>query len=319
MPFVAHAGIKIGDRFNKNNTWSILGSYEDVELRWKYDSDDTIHIIGGIFHTPQKALLYAKILYTTLFFFIMREGYPIEDAGCSSYEPRIPNTLIDHLEYYGEESYFFWNKNLVGGGKLGPGVFEVNSSIDEFNEYPFYKPTISISYDTDIYFKLDNIMSVIYTQEAQQLFNAIVSARNSYDYGLSMTIYCGILEHLSDNADKPSEIISAIDWVINIIDESKLSQSQKKEIINPLNNSKKISSRKKCQQLCFKYAKPYYHGVSCDKIISAAYSIRSSLSHGESCYVKYIGNAKYTHLVILDVVQNYLLSKQEEKRGNIYE
>ena len=47
----------------------------------------------------------------------------------------------------------------MSGGRYGPGVYEVEDSFDEFEEYKFFGFKLSVSYDSDLTF--DNVRYVI--------------------------------------------------------------------------------------------------------------------------------------------------------------
>ena len=311
MSYIAHAGIKLANDEcpKEKDTWHFIKQCEGIQYRWKFSKNHTYHVIAGVFDDPHIALKCAKQLYVTLFYSFVKGGFQIADAGCLVYEGRIfKDDDITVTGYEGDEKYFFWNKRYRGG-ELGPGVFEVEDSIDEFDEYPFFSVKISVTQDSDLSFSNVDEYNFTYCREAQRLFNTILLADNTYEYGMKMTIYCGLLEHLSENKDKEEDVINVIEELISNVKNTTLSKEKKDSLIGFLNTGRKVSAKQKCLTLCEKYAKRMYGGYSCKKVLDGAYSIRSAFSHGDDCEVIYSESATYIKLVVLDVIKNYMIEK----------
>lgn len=313
MPFLAHAAIQLAyDECPKDkNTWHFIKECDGIEYRWKFRSDYSYHIIAGLFNDPNDALKCAKQIYVTMVFEFLRAGFLIDDAGCSTYE----TTLFRDKEltvdgYDGDELYFFWNKYYQGGG-LGPGVYEVETSLDEYDEYKTLSSNVSIIRESELNFENIDEYYFSYCREAQKLFNTIMLAEQADSYGMKMTIFCGLLEHLSETQDKEQEVLNVIDQLSAFVDSTDLSQEKKNSLKNYLNSGKKISARQKCLRLCEKYAKASYGGFECNKIINAAYSLRSSFSHGESNQ-RHSKCSAYIKLIVLDVIKNYMREKESQ-------
>ena len=200
------------------------------------------------------------------------------------------------------------------GGELGPGVFEVEQSIDEFDDYRFITGVLSVYYDCDLDFGKIDEYSFIYCRKSQELFDTIMLAENAADYGMKMTIYCGLLEHLSESGKKEKEVVDMIDCLINSVNQTTtLTKVQKDSLRSYLKNGKEISPRQKCKRICKKYAKESYHGVLTNSIIDNAYNNRSAFAHGDDIDYNKITYAQLLKLVVLDVVEQYMINLQNIK------
>lgn len=314
MLFVAHAAIQfVNDVCKEKNTWHILKETNNIQYRWKYSNNNIYHVIAGTFRDPNDALECAKQLYVTLFYYSIKKGFQIKNAGCNTYENCLPNDGEITVEgYTGDESFFFWNKHYQGG-ELGPGVYEIENSIEEFDDYHFLYASLIIG-DSDLNF--DNVDEYLfsYNREAQEIFSSILLAENSFEFGMKMTIYCGLLEHLSENKNKDPEVISMLEEFITHVEKSSLSSEHKSSLKNFLYFGQKESSKQKCLALCEKYAKQYYGEFSCKSIIDEAYSIRSAFSHGENTNEWHIKKSPCIKFVVLDIVKRYMAEKE---RGEI--
>lgn len=168
MPFVAHVGIQLANDEcpNEKNIWHTIRNCNGIEYRWKFTNDKTYHAIAGVFNNPHRALDCAKELYVALLYSLLTKGIQISDAGCNSYEGRFSYTEeISVEDYNGDEWFFFWNKSIIGG-RLGPGVFEVESSLEEFEEYRFLKGRLSIICESDLNFEEVDKRVFLYCREA---------------------------------------------------------------------------------------------------------------------------------------------------------
>ena len=316
MPHVAHVGIQL--QYDENpdlhNTWHNIKQCNGIEYRWMFSDDKVYHVIAGVFENPKDALNCAKQLYVSLFYELFEQGFHVEDAGCDTYETRIVNEEdpITDKQHYGEETYFFYNKNYQGG-YIGPGVYEVESSLDEFADYDCKHVTINIGIKGKADLCFDNADRIIfsYSKEAQELFHTILLAEKTYDLGMRMTMYCGLLEHLAEEKDKDPDVIDEIDKLIKSADKSSLPKDKKTSLIQFLESGKRISARSKCYNLCKKYAKDKYGKYKCKDIVSDAYSLRSMFSHGKNCNYKFIDSYFYMKFVVLDVIKGYMQEKEK--------
>lgn len=312
MSYVAHAAIKLAndESPNEKNVWHRIKQCDGIEYRWKFTKEHIYHVIAGVFDDPNDALKCAKQLYVSLFYEVVWQGFPIADAGCSSYETRLFHDGEPEIKGYdGDETFFFWTKHYQGG-KLGPGVFEVDKSIDEFDEYQFFDVSLSISHDSDLNFDKADELIFLYCREAQEYFHSITLAENAFEYGMKMTIYCGLLEHLSENRNKEEDVLCVLDELVKCVDSSTLSSEKKDMLKNYLNRGRNVSASQKCRDLCKKYARGKYGEYDCKKIIDKAYSIRSAFSHGERGDNLYSRRASYIKYVALDVIKNYMSDKE---------
>ena len=318
MPYIAHVAVQLqnDESPNEKNVWHTIKKHKGIEYRWKFSDDLTYHVIAGVFEKPNDALRYMKQLYVTLFFSLLKEGFQINNAGCASYETRLCDDTITVEGYIGDEPFFFWNK-YYQGGRIGPGVFEVEKSLDEFDEYKFLSASLKIIHESDLNFNNVDEYYFLYCREAQNFFNSIMLAESASEYGMKMTIYCGLLEHLSENKEKELEVLSVLDELIEYIDGTTLSKENKDSLKNFINSNRRMSARQKCLILCEKYAKERYGKYTCKKIINEAYGIRSAFSHGndsENYYSECASNIKY---VVLDVIKNYMREKELDAQKNI--
>lgn len=295
MAYVAHVGIDLkNDECPKEkDIWHFIKETNGVQYLWKFSKNHTYHVIADVFDNPHKALSSAKRMYVNILYHFVRNGIQIADAGCSDYE-----------------RCFFWNKQHYGG-ELGLGVFEVESSIHEFDEYRFLSGKLIAIRESDL--NLTNIddNSFTYCKESQKLINTILLAENASDFGLKMTIYCGLLEHLSEDNDKDQDVLDVIEELINYVKSNPLAQGKKDTLLGLLKNGQKLSSSQKIHRICEQFAESNYGRFSCREIIKKAYSIRSSYSHGEDCSEKYSERAANIKFVALDVVKNYMMHKEE--------
>ena len=314
MSYIAHAAIKLknDESPNEKNKWHIIKQNKGIQYQWKFCENHTYHVIAGIFDDPYMALNCAKQVFVTMFYSFAKGGFEIENAGTITYGGCIcKNDDITIDGYEGDEKFFFWNKHYQGG-EIGPGVFEITDSLDEFDEYRFFNVTLSVSHESDLNFTNVDDYYFTYCQEAQSLFNTILLAENSSDYGMKMTIYCGILEHLSENKQKEQDVINTIEDLINNVKQTDLSQKNKDSLIGFLRSGENISARGKCMLLCKKYSKPTYGGYTCKKIIDEAYGIRSAFSHGYNCDNMNPDCSAYIKYIVLDVIKNYMKEKESK-------
>ena len=167
MPYVAHAGVQLSidtDSYEKGK-WYFIKKTNDIEYRWRLSKDLTYDVIGGVFDDKHKALQRAKQMYVTLFYTLMSCGITLCNAGCEFYESRFFDKERDNSleEFQNNELFFFWDKKHQGG-RLGPGVFEVDNSIEEFNDYKFVTVKIgAFRYDTALEF--DNVNDYIFVHK----------------------------------------------------------------------------------------------------------------------------------------------------------
>lgn len=318
MPYIAHAGIQLRDNYSncQKNEWHFIKSIEGIEYKWRLSDDLTYDVIGGLYSDRKAALDCAKRLYVAVLFDFLRAGISIADAGCESYESSLYVEEIDgdYNEWIENEKYFFCSKEEQGTGKTGPGVFEAENDIEEYADYQFYEASLQISWDGgNLDFENVDTCLFDYTRETQKLLNTVVVADSVLDFGLRMTLYCGLLEHLAGKTQKEPEVLQALDQMIEMVDGLSLTSEQKNSLRHYLDNGKGKSSSQQIKALCRKYAKPEYYRYKTDSIINKAYSARSKYSHGNKC--SYSNEAALIKQVVLDVLQSYLKEKDEQKHA----
>ena len=313
MPYVAHVGIRLKEDANtyKKDEWHQIKTVNGIEYRWRLKQNLTYEVISGLFVDRNDALIQAKQIYVTLLYSLIKGGFTIDVSGCDLYEQSLYSEDYGSVEeYIKNEPFFFWDKKTIGG-QYGLGVYEVDSSIDEFDEYNFFDVEWSVSYDSNLDF--DNVDEYIFTysRKSQELLNSVILAEKATDYGMKMTIYCGILEHLSEDGNKSEAILNKIDDFINCVDDLELEQTEKDQLKNYLNGGKKKSSRQRCKELIKKYAKPQYGKHKSEKIFSDAYGIRSTFSHGDEINAFAEEASRYIKFVVLDVIKGYIQEKEK--------
>lgn len=316
MKYIAHAGVKLKDGVTHfaNYEWNYIKTIDGIEYRWRLGKDRTYEVVAGLFDDKSDALISAKTMYITLLYSLLKGRFSLANAGCSTYEPRFfdKERDVDYDSFQRTESFFFWNKHL-SGGRYGPGVYEVEDSFDEFEEYKFLGFKLSVSYDSDLTFDNVDEYVFIYNRKAQELMNSIIVADTEMDYGMKMTIYCSILEHLSEDGKKSEAVQYEIDKIVKRVKESELLASEKEQLINYLNLGKDLSASQKCRKLIEKYAAPQYGKFLSTKILSEAYSIRSAFSHGDSIDYDRIHASHYMKYMVLDVVKGYMRNLESPK------
>lgn len=208
-------------------------------------------MLVGVFEDPNAALTCAKQIHIALFYRLMRSSFTI----AREYNGRFWERALFYPEsepaiegYDGNETYFFWNKRYKGG-QIGPGVFEVAQSIDEFDDYQFISARITGygSWELDL-IDIDRHLFT-YCREVQDYLDTILLAENARNRGLRMTIYCGLLEHISESEDKDPETLEMINQLIARVDESRLSPTSKGSLKGFLSSGRRVSSRQRCRNL----------------------------------------------------------------------
>jgi len=110
----------------------------------------------------------------------------------------------------------------------------------------------------------------------------IYLAEQTHDYGMKMTIYCSILEHMAEDGNKCEASQAEIDALVNHVKDFTLSCEEKNQLISFLGSGRRLSARQKCIHLLNKFAKHSYDGYTPKKIFDEAYSLRSAFAHGNS-------------------------------------
>lgn len=316
MKYVAHAGVKLSEDANtyEKGKWYYIKEINSIEYRWRFCSDLTYEVIAGVFDNKNQALVCAKRIYITLIYSLLKGGLGVSDAGCSSYEHRFFDEKYDgDVENYSKnENFFFWTPHYTGG-RLGPGVFEVEDDIDQFEQYKFLTAELlPVIYDSQLEF--DNVDQYIFTynRESQALLNSVIVAQQAMDYGMKMTLYCGIFEHLSENGLKSKPYQEEIDELIKHTKSCELGLVEKDQLISYLNKGKEKSARQKCLELIERHAKPQYGKYTAKQVFSEAYNIRSAFSHGDEIKHDHIDASRYIKYVILDVIESYMREKESK-------
>ena len=150
-----------------------------------------------------------------------------------------------------------------------------------------------------------------YSRKAQELFRVIEYADliGAGEFGMQMTLYCGLLEHLAEDREKDEDVLQIIDVLLCVVNGSGLSSEKKLSLSNFLMTGKKVSARQKCNDFIRRYAPGNYYGYTSKKIFEDAYSCRSAYSHGSEVELRM--PAYYFKYVLLDIIKGYMQEKQK--------
>lgn len=315
MPYIAHVGVALSNDFTayEKNKWFFIKNKNQLKFYWRLSEDHVYEVACLLFDDKHKALTAAKYIYCAALYNLLHKGISIKESGCEFYAKQLSCAELDGDRKDYPESSFFWDPHHIGGG-LGPDVYEIPGTLEDFDRI-YNARNIWISWavqTTNSVLDFDNYDTApfCYSQTAQPLLNTVVQADSAMDIGLQMTLYCGLLEHLSENGSKDADVISEIDALIEHVNDSPLSNDERKRLVKYLKDGKEISARQKCLRLCEKYAKEKYGQHTAKNIFDAAYSIRSKYSHGEDCSNRYSSPAQYIKLVVLDILKGYMNDKE---------
>ena len=318
MLYAAHAGILLSEDLGlyQKDIWYSIKLIDDIEYRWRLTGNLLLEVLAGTFCDKRAALKCAKKMYVSLLYLVLRQYFQIADAGCAFYGGRINlpgmDTNLDSQDCNDEEPFFYWNSR-VQGGLVGPGVYEIEAGLDDFNRYkPSFAVTVQCTVRKPIDFGEIDEHIFIYNREAQRLLNTIIVATSIHDIGMEMTLFCGLLEHLSESGKKDPDVIREIENLIEQVKNSELEEEKKRNLVSYLSVGKELSARQRCLSLLKKYAKSKYGLYSASNVFDEAYSIRSTFSHGEEPDYGKVKAAAYMRFLMLDVIKGYLQSKEDE-------
>ena len=307
LKYIAHAAVKLQEGIldEQKNKWVHIKRSANIEYRWRVCGDRFCEIIAGAFEDKFDALRCAKRMQVTLLYATLGRYTSLETAVPSFYSPDLDSDKTGTIE--NGEAVF--HRIRVRQRFAGPGVFEVENSLEEFDNYQ--PVSISVSTSGTVRLDLSNIDtgSFSYNSVVHDLFQSIEVAENTYNFGIRMTIYCGLLEHLANDARKEDEVQIEIDALVEHVNSSSLANENKSQLIQYLETGRNQSARQKCKKLIEQYANTYYENYSAKKILDAAYSLRSKFSHGE--IVKYDIMASYLKNIVLDVIAGYMCEKEK--------
>lgn len=321
MDYIAHAGVQLTTRVTtaKINKLHFIKQNAGVSYYWRLFGNHTYELIAGPFNDRYDALKCAKQMYVRLLYSVLKRNLEIVNSGCDTYPTRMyhESDKYSYEEYLSNEEYFFWTKNYTGG-LCGPGVYEVDKTVEDFNNYEFIFADIGfVPKEINLEIKEPDEYIFTYSQESQRCLSIVVDARNICDLGMKMTLYCGLLEHLGEDREKESEVILEINECINNVGNSlKLKSSQMKSLISALGSLKRVSSRQKCIELISKYAKNNYGEFKAKNIFDKAYRIRSAFSHGGNVDDKYSEKIQQMLPLVLDVIQGYFIDREKSENDS---
>ena len=320
MKYIAHVGIQLRDDNSSicKDTWNIIKREKGRVFQWRLKKNMILEVAVGLFEEKESALVVAKQVFVSTVFCLLRSQIDIQYADTWQYETRFFDSERDgSLENYEKnETFFFWDKHYQGNS-LGPGVYEVESSLDELSEYG--NIDISLLVENDRLIDLSKVDQFVftYTKDNQSVIDTLVLADKTFNEGIKMMLYCGLLEHIAGRTKKQDSIISLIDHFIEETDRSQLLQEQKEQLKNYLSNGKMVSAQQRCKSLCKKYTNKKYRGFTTDQIINEAYKIRSAFSHGDKQGIMdYSLKADCMKYVVLDVVEAYMREQEIEGQNN---
>ncbi len=315
MPYIAHVGIELGVRFTaySEDQWELIQVHNN--LRYHRRIKNRIYeIVCELFDDKESALISAKSIYTQVLYNLLKNGISIVDAGCSDYERRLYNQEFDGDMI--PDWSFYWTPDYQGGG-IGPGVYKVDNSFDEFDEsycHLFFEGKLSVLQDKrSLDFRNYEYTPFLFSKTSQRILKTVLIADSVSDLGLSLTLYCGILEHLASEKYKDDDVIAVIDELLQKVNSCDLDKDKKRNLVSFLEYGKKESARKKCLRICDKYARKQYGEYKTKDIINDAYGIRSRYSHGEDCRYDGPRPALYIKYVVLDAIEGYMVDPETNK------
>ena len=307
MVYIARAavGLSSGSLLYQADQWYPIKTVCGIEYRWRLKKDNTFEVFAGVFTDEFEALSCAKQMYINILYTFYSRQVRIDDPGPWLYSSNFDS---DKTRQISEESYVFYNSHYVGTF-TGPAVYEVENSIDDFDLYKSLKGYISGS-STDQNINIEKIDQYVfsYNSESHSLLRYIYLAEQTNDYGMKMTIYCSILEHMAEDGYKSKASQAEIDALVGHVCDSPLSDEEKNQLVNLLESGRRLSARQKCVNLLNKYARYSYDGYTPKKIFDEAYSLRSAFAHGNS--PKTIKASWYIKFVVLDVIKAYMRDKE---------
>ena len=307
MRYLAHAGATILTEIKnvQRSVWNPIKTIDDITYSWRINADNTYDVIAGPFNDRGEALVTAKQMYVTLIYSMLWGNIRVSNDGCSSYETTLSFDAYNMSdgEIYEQEPFFFWSKNNRGG-YLGPGVYEIDGSLDEFNDYKSYRVDCRVEYDCDLSFDEVDTFIFDYSRTTQPMLNSLLIADNANVFGLEMMLFTSILEHLFGDQKRSEAACTAIDQLISALGTIDLDENEKNQLISYLNTGKHIGPRSKCQSIAGLYADSSYGGHPTKRIVNEAYNARSSYAHGDVCESSKYPAAPYIKLVVMDVIKN---------------
>lgn len=307
MKYVAHAAVRLQDGIldEQKNRWFHIKTVADIEYRWRVCGDRFCEVVAGSFEDKFEALRCAKKMQVTLLYATIGRQISLENAVPYNYAPDLDSDKTGSIEYEGS----IFHRIRCIQRFAGPGVFEVDNSIDEFDDY--HPLSLSISTSSTVFIDLYDIDigSFSYNREVHDLFQSIELAENAQNFGIRMTIYCGLLEHLAKDELKDAQIQSVISELVAHVEESSLLKENQSQLVQYLEAGRNQSARQKCKKLIEQYAHENYGPYSAKKILDRAYSFRSKFSHGEM--VQYDVMASHMKFIVLDVIKGYMCEKEK--------
>lgn len=306
VKYVAHAAVRLQDGVldEQKNKWFPIKTIAGIEYRWRVCGDRFCEVVAGPYEDKFDALRCAKKMQVTLVYATIGRHISLESAVPFRYASDLDSDKTGIIEH--GDSIFHTIRFIQRFA--GPDVFEVHNSTDEIDQY---RPiSMSISTSSSVYLDLSDIDtgSFSYSREVHDLFQSIELAENAHNFGVRMTIYCGLLEHLATDARKDEEVQSEISELVEHVKESSISVENKIQLVQYLETGRNQSARQKCKKLVEEYAHENYGDYSSQKILDKAYSLRSKFSHGE--IVQFDMMASYMKFIVLDVIKGYMCAQE---------
>lgn len=317
--YIARIKIKLKEEYDniyyEKNKWMECFMYKDKICKWRFKENGIIDFIIGNYENKHEALKDGKILYFNILYEIHRSKWKFI-LGESNY---ITNMYHENNEYtsreFMENEEWFFNNKKRSSDFLGLGIYEIEKNIEEYDEYGKISACNVTIISKEPFAFLDNISKMDYnckySKSCQKIFNLVRMSEES-DVETTILLLCQALETMGEDKDKEMKEIELIKKLIKIARESEIDDNQKNSLISFLESGKKISSRKKCENLINKYSKYDYTQFDKKKIFKEAYDLRSKIIHGDeidesnaheiSYYLKYL---------VLDILKEW--SKEKNK------
>lgn len=289
----------------ERDLWEVLFHYGDIECRWRYNKNNTIEFLLGLYKDRFIALEEGKRLYAKILYRFFGDGISFE-AGCDSYVTRMYHEDQGYTvdDFIANEEYFFWTPNYTGNYP-GLAVYQIDNSFDDYDKY--YGHFIEVKICTLLNDKLPisdlQLGELIYTPYYQHVF-ALLSIANKYkDEKIAIPILCRAIEYMACDERRSPEEIEALNSCIRIIQASTLTVQQKQRICSFLESGKNESSRQKCINIIKQYCKPKYNEFTAKAVFDDSYSLRSAIVHGMKYDLARYPGHMYLRYLVLEILR----------------
>lgn len=309
------AGIKIKMRegyengYYEKEEWKELFRHKDKVCSWRIRKGGYLEFVLGYYKDRFQALNEGKMLYFNILYRIHRRHSNFE-LGDDTYISRIYHSEHGYTlkEFIQNEEWFFSTKKYQSN-LLGLQVYEIDKDLNDYDKYQNEWNVKLTAEDNKPFAFLEEIGKLDeknkFSKKTQEIFN-LVSLSEKADERTKILLLCQAIETMETNDLKTKKEIAVIEECIEIVKKSDLEEKQKNSMLGLLSNSKKISSREKCNRLIEKYFKNKYDEFNERDVFKKVYTWRSEIIHGEELSEK-IGNSYiyYLKIIVLDILKEW--------------